>query len=42
MVICASCYEEVRDLVEARCLGAITLRGVRDPVTVYEITGEKA
>jgi class 3 adenylate cyclase len=42
VVICTACYEEVKDLLELRCLGEITLKGATEPVTVYEIIGEKA
>jgi class 3 adenylate cyclase len=42
VVICTACYEEVRDLLDVKCLGEITLRGTTEPVTVYEIMGEKA
>ncbi len=42
VVICASCYEEVREILDVKCLGEIALRGAREPVTVYEVIGEKA
>jgi class 3 adenylate cyclase len=41
VVICTACYEEVKDFLEVKCLGAITLKGTTEPVTVYEIMGEK-
>ena len=42
VVICTACYEEMKDSLEVKCLGEITLRGTTEPVTVYEIMGEKA
>jgi adenylate cyclase len=42
VVICASCYEEVKDALEVNCLGEITLRGSPEPVIVYEVRGERA
>jgi class 3 adenylate cyclase len=42
VVICTACYEEVKDNLDLKCLGEITLRGTTEPVTVYEIVGERA
>ena len=42
VVICTACYEEVKDILEVRNQGAITLRGMPEPVTVYEVLGERA
>jgi class 3 adenylate cyclase len=42
VVICTACYEELKDLLDVRNQGAITLRGMPEPVTVYEVMGEKA
>ena len=42
VVICTDCYEELKDLLDVKNLGAITLRGKTEPVIVYEIMGEKA
>jgi len=42
VVICAGCYEEVKDLLEVKDLGAIALKGMPQPVTVYEVMGERS
>jgi class 3 adenylate cyclase len=42
VVICTACYEEVKDVLEVRDQGAITLRGMSEPVRVYEVVGETA
>ncbi len=42
VVICTGCYAEVKDHLDVKCLGEITLKGKTAPVTVYEIMGERA
>ena len=42
VVICTGCYTEVKDFIDVKCLGAITLKGKTEPVTVYEIMGERS
>lgn len=42
VVICTGCYEELKDSLDVKNLGAITLKGMMEPVTVYEIMGERA
>jgi class 3 adenylate cyclase len=42
VVICTACFEELKDLLEVKNQGEITLRGMTEPVTVYEVMGEKA
>ncbi len=42
VVICTACYEEMKDFLDVKSLGEITLRGMTEPVTVYEVMGEKA
>ena len=42
VVICTGCYEELKDFLDVKSLGAITLKGMTEPVTVYEIMGERA
>jgi class 3 adenylate cyclase len=41
VVICTACYEEMKDFLDVRNQGTITLRGMTEPVNVYEVVGEK-
>jgi adenylate cyclase len=42
VVICAGCYEEVKELLDVKDLGAIALKGMPQTVTVYEVMGERS
>jgi len=39
ILVSADAYMQVADLVDARCLGAMTVKGKEEEVTVYEILG---
>ncbi len=41
VVVCAGCYDEAKDVMEVRSLGALTLKGKPEPVEVYEVLGVK-